>query len=581
MTSYERQGKTSSAKHRSGHKSEVSERDRQYLDRIRTLRGFDRSPKRPTATEETTYLWLHLSLLREYINHDFEDISHKLSFKYDLERIIDDWVFMLFVLGNDFIPRLPIMHIDNDVLPELFDAYKSVMPELDGYLNEAGILNLPRFQKFMAKLAKFDYEKFLERHDASTLIQTANELQNVNNDAENNFNEDGEEENNVNDDKREIVNFNENEVENKFSDEKEDSSYDGGELDGSVSWAALDDDEIVKPTEETLRDLDIRDPDLLSGVKEVEKSHDLTGDREFLEHKRKYYVSEMGYKEDVTLDVISREQTVNHVRGLQWILHYYYNGIQSWSWYYPFHCAPFISDIKDFSDCPMEFELSHAMMPFEQLMAVLPPQSAQLLPQCYADLMLSPDSPIIDFYPRDYDWDAVTRMPFISEECLLQAMSKVSHHLTEDERRRSVHGPTHVYSFTPDDLGAYEIPEHFPPVRMNHAKCDLIHGEAWSIPREDILRGLCPGAQTELYFPGFPTLKNLEHTQRVGLVSARAFQESVIIELRDPFFCRYRSYEWFDKITQDKFEALRIMKNLNAFHLEILDFPLVSFIGFR
>ncbi|XP_018016111.2 5'-3' exoribonuclease 1 [Hyalella azteca] len=199
----------------------------------------------------------------------------------------------------------------------------------------------------------------------------------------------------------------------------------------------------------------------------------------------------------------------------------------------------------------MEFELSHAMMPFEQLMAVLPPQSAQLLPQCYADLMLSPDSPIIDFYPRDYDLEAEAPMPFIDEERLLEAMSKVSHRLTEDERRRSVHGPMRVYSFTPDDLGAYESPEHFPPVRMNHAKCDLIHGEAWSLSREDILRGLCPGAQTELYFPGFPTLKNLAHTHRVGLVYARAFQESVIIELGDPFFCRYRPYEWFDKIAQE------------------------------
>ena len=35
----------------------------------------------------------------------------KLSFGYDLERIIDDWVLMGFLVGNDFLPHLPNMHI--------------------------------------------------------------------------------------------------------------------------------------------------------------------------------------------------------------------------------------------------------------------------------------------------------------------------------------------------------------------------------------------------------------------------------------------------------------------------------------
>ena len=41
-------------------------------------------------------------------------LSHqekKLSFDYDLECIIDDWVLMGFLVGNDFIPNLPKMHI--------------------------------------------------------------------------------------------------------------------------------------------------------------------------------------------------------------------------------------------------------------------------------------------------------------------------------------------------------------------------------------------------------------------------------------------------------------------------------------
>jgi 5'-3' exonuclease len=41
-----------------------------------------------------------------------------------VENIIDDWVLMGFLVGNDFIPHLPNMHINKGALPELYTAYK-------------------------------------------------------------------------------------------------------------------------------------------------------------------------------------------------------------------------------------------------------------------------------------------------------------------------------------------------------------------------------------------------------------------------------------------------------------------------
>ena len=52
-----------------------------------------------------------------------------------------------------------------------------------------------------------------------------------------------------------------------------------------------------------------------------------------------------------------------------------------YSRYYPFHYAPYMTDIKNFSDMKIEFEMGNPFMPFEQLLAVLPAASRKLLPE--------------------------------------------------------------------------------------------------------------------------------------------------------------------------------------------------------
>ena len=69
-------------------------------------------------------------------------------------------VLMGFLVGNDFIPHLPHFHINKGALPMLYATYIEVLPTLDGYINENGVLNLARFESLLAKLCQIDYDHF-------------------------------------------------------------------------------------------------------------------------------------------------------------------------------------------------------------------------------------------------------------------------------------------------------------------------------------------------------------------------------------------------------------------------------------
>jgi 5'-3' exoribonuclease 1 len=72
----------------------------------------------------------------------------------------------------------------------------------------------------------------------------------------------------------------------------------------------------------------------------VKNNNDRVND-EFRAVKSEYYAEKMHIREPSEL-----EKFVGfYAQGLQWVMDYYYNGVQSWNWFFPYHYAPKISDL--------------------------------------------------------------------------------------------------------------------------------------------------------------------------------------------------------------------------------------------
>ncbi|CAG8748961.1 6023_t:CDS:2, partial [Funneliformis mosseae] len=111
------------------------------------------------------------------------------------------------------------------------------------------------------------------------------------------------------------------------------------------------------------------------------------------------------YKQKFGVELPNKEFQNNYIEGLCWVLKYYFQGVPSWKWYYPYHYSPFASDFIDIGDIQVYFELGEPFKPFEQLMSVLPAHSKEHLPVPFQKLMTEEDSEIICFYPKEFKID--------------------------------------------------------------------------------------------------------------------------------------------------------------------------------
>ncbi|ETN99579.1 ribonuclease related family member [Reticulomyxa filosa] len=121
---------------------------------------------------------LHIGVLRHYLKLEFvadanintrekekpsDNTNNNASSAVDLERIIDDFVFLCALVGNDFLPSIPTIKIATGGLEYLLLVYKNILSDLPDYLTYRGKLNMESILTYFKELATIETAQLTEQ----------------------------------------------------------------------------------------------------------------------------------------------------------------------------------------------------------------------------------------------------------------------------------------------------------------------------------------------------------------------------------------------------------------------------------
>ncbi|TKW08643.1 hypothetical protein SEVIR_6G037300v4 [Setaria viridis] len=402
-------------------------------------------PKKP-------YQFLNIWTLREYLEYEFR--MPNPPFQIDFERIVDDFIFMCFFVGNDFLPHMPTLEIREGAINLLMAVYKKEFPSMGGYLTDSCTPDLDRVEHFIQAVGSYEDKIFQKR--ARLHQRQAERIKREKAQAKRGDDLDPH----VREDLIvPVANFRGSRLasgavpspyEQNGAHSQARKAARVSSPGSSIAAAIVEaENDLGSQERENKEDLKSRLKDALREKSDVFNSENPEEDKVKLGEpgwRDRYYEEKFGARTSDQMEEIRRDVALKYAEGLCWVMHYYYEGVCSWQWFYPYHYAPFASDLKSLSQLNITFELGSPFKPFDQLMGVFPAASAHALPLQYRQLMTDPSSPIIDFYPTDFEvdmngkrfsWQGIAKLPFIDEDRLLAEIKKVEHTLTPEEAMRN------------------------------------------------------------------------------------------------------------------------------------------------
>lgn len=435
------------------------------------------------------FIWLHVNVLREYLAVEMD--SPRRRFAQNIERALDDWVFMCFFVGNDFLPHLPSLEIRDQGIDTLINIWRDLVPQMNDYVTKDGYPDMGRVQQILNALASKEDGIFRKRKEVSDR-QAANRarreaqqngghkrqredengnsapsFKRVKEDTSTYLNAGipffapGEAQSNAVRDVHSELLANKNQTNKSAAAQLKAlmKAKADGSIDASQETEATSTPETPFSSEKRKADA-IEESDNGTPGRNTPIPHKPAAPKEGEMPEDTVKLWEPGYQEryyvqkfHVAADDIEFRHQVGraYAEGLCWVLAYYMQGCPSWTWYYPYHYAPFAADFVDIDKMNPHktFNVGIPFHPYEQLMGVLPAASNHAIPEPFRPLMSDEDSPILDFYPVDFPldlngkkfaWQGVAILPFIDEKRLLDAMATKYPELSDDEKKRNEFG---------------------------------------------------------------------------------------------------------------------------------------------
>ncbi len=115
-----------------------------------------KKPIQRTPNFTIEFNFIKICLVREFMEDYMKNI--KLTFPFDLENILDDFVLLCFIVGNDFLPCLPGFNIRMAGIDILVNFYRKTLSMMDGYLTSKCEVNLKNLEHFFKELARSEYQ---------------------------------------------------------------------------------------------------------------------------------------------------------------------------------------------------------------------------------------------------------------------------------------------------------------------------------------------------------------------------------------------------------------------------------------
>lgn len=178
-------------------------------------------------------------------------------------------------------------------------------------------------------------------------------------------------------------------------------------------------------------------------------------------YKTEYYMTKFSQHvpKQYTSDMKSMCTHICHeyITGIQWVLTYYIQGVRDWEWRYPYHYAPFASEIAGamVTFVQQESKLTNPTVPYNQLLSILPITSSTLLPNKLAQLMHDKTLDISEYYPTSFkidlagkkrEWEGVALVPVVDINVIRNHSGDIIKTLTGMDKLRNTLTPSTCYT---------------------------------------------------------------------------------------------------------------------------------------